>query len=152
MTLLYREIEAPDVPELFRIRTKTRENRVSMEWLARMGITPESVRRSIEDNVRGWVCEDSGKIAGFVMGDGNTGEMLVIALLPEYEGRGIGNELMTRVQDWLFTRGHAELWLTANPDPAVRAHGFYRKLGWRAVEGGREGEEVMKLTQEDARL
>ncbi len=79
------------------------------------------------------------------MGDRSNGEVQVVAVLPEYEGRGIGNSLLTHVQTWLFSEGHEEIWLLANPDPNIRAHGFYRKLGWRTTGAQREGDEVMKL-------
>jgi len=59
-----------------------------------------------------------------------TSEVLVLAVRPEYEKRGVGRELMTRLQEWLWAFGHRELWLWSNPDSSVRAHGFHRKIGW----------------------
>jgi GNAT superfamily N-acetyltransferase len=72
------------------------------------------------------------------MGDRTNGEMWVIAVLPEYEGRGIGSELLTRVEDWLWSEGWEESWLTTDVDPALRAYGFYLAHGWvdDRIEGG----------------
>jgi GNAT superfamily N-acetyltransferase len=88
----------------------------------------------MQTDLAGWLCEDAGKVVGFAMGDRSSGEVVVVAVRPEYEGQGIGHRVLTSLQEWLFAAGHAQLWLRANPDPAVRATGFYRKLGW--VETG----------------
>jgi len=68
---------------------------------------------------------------GFAMGNGLTGEMWVVAVLPEYEGRGIGRALLGRVEAYLRSRGRSRLWLTTDVDPSLRAYGFYRRCGWR---------------------
>ncbi len=64
------------------------------------------------------------------MADRNEGELLVIALLPEYEGRGIGAELMQRAEDWLAENGCTRAWLTTELDQSLRAYGFYKHRGW----------------------
>jgi GNAT superfamily N-acetyltransferase len=38
-------------------------------------------------------------------GDGETCEILVLAVLPEYEGRGIGSKLLAHVVEWLRSVG-----------------------------------------------
>jgi len=145
LTMQYRHMKRQDVDEVLRLRTLTRENALTMEELAGLGITPESTSRLLGQDAKGWVCEESGEILGFAMGDGRSGEVLVLAVLPRHEGRGIGRHLLSSVRDWLFSRGHRELWLLANPDPAVRAHGFYRRLGWRPTGERRGEDEVLKL-------
>ena len=60
----------------------------------------------------------------------NTGEVLVLALLPEYEGHGLGKNMLALVTDKLFSFGIDKLWLAASPNSEIRAHGFYRHLGW----------------------
>jgi ribosomal protein S18 acetylase RimI-like enzyme len=52
--------------------------------------------------------------------------MWVIAVLKEYEGNGIGRRLLRLVEDWLFSEGWDELWLTTDRDETLRAVGFYR--------------------------
>ena len=126
-----RQITDADVAGLFPVRVATRENALSLEELAGFGITEESVRGMLEaDSHRGWLWEEAGRIVGFAMGNRKNGEMWVIALLPAFEGRGIGAQLITRVEDWLWSEGWSEIWLTTDIDPALRAYGFYRKQGW----------------------
>ena len=71
----------------------------------------------------------------------------MLAVLPEYEGRGIGAGLLARAVDWLRERGWRRLWLATNPDPNGRAHGFYRAQGWRPTgeRQARAGDEILVL-------
>jgi len=112
----FRKIEADDVPDLFKVRIATRENTMSMQALADMGITPESTIAALSENAAGWLCEIDSKIVGFSMGDKHTGEMLVVAVLPEYAKQGMGKRLVELIQGWLFSCGHKQLWLQENPD------------------------------------
>jgi GNAT superfamily N-acetyltransferase len=122
-----------------------------MEELAEdYGITPESLAAAMETHVQGWLCEEGGRAVGFAMGDRSNGEVQVVAVLPSHEGRGIGKELLLAVQQWLFAEGHVEIWLRANPDPDVRATGFYRRLGWRRSGDIMGGDEVLRMRREDA--
>lgn len=141
---IIREITINDVNALFELRTKTQENRMTKEDLAALGITPASITNGLRENLKGWLCEDEGTIAGFTMGDAATGEMMVIAILPEYEGRGIGRQLMQRIENWLFSKGHKELWLSEYPDPALRAYHFYRHLGWKPTGIIKNEHQILK--------
>ncbi|WP_255989057.1 GNAT family N-acetyltransferase [Chitinolyticbacter albus] len=142
--MLIRETQLADLPELFRVRAATRENALSVDYLATLGITPESAARSMASGEsRGWLCEIDGRIVGFASGDRSSGEMLVLAVLPEYEGRGIGRALLQRVRDWLADCGCPRVWLAANPDPAGRAHGFYRRCGWQPLGEYSNGDEIL---------
>jgi GNAT superfamily N-acetyltransferase len=126
----FREIIERDVPDLFAVRVATRENALTHEQLAGLGIDEGSVLAMLVETHRGWLCEEDGQIVGFAMGNRENGEMWVIALLPQYEGRGIGAELLTRVEEWLWTEGWEEIWLTTDIDPTLRAYGFYLRQGW----------------------
>jgi ribosomal protein S18 acetylase RimI-like enzyme len=126
----FREITAADVPALFHVRPRTRENALSLEELQRLGITPQSVTESLGQSTRGWVCDDSGQIVAFSMADRATGEFLVIAVLPEYEGKGVGGTLMSLAEEWLAASGCKRAWLSTDLDTTLRAYGFYRKRGW----------------------
>ena len=146
MALTFREMTISDLPEAFAVRLSTVENAVTMGGLEKdYGITPESLSAAMRSHVKGWLCEDSGRVVGFAMGDRSNGEVQVVAVLPDYEGRGIGKNLLDRVKAWLFSEGHEEIWLLANPDPSVRAHGFYRKHGWRATGSRKGDDEVIAL-------
>lgn len=147
MSLVYRPLTANDIPAVFAVRTSTRENTLTMEQLRDdYGVTPESMAVGLAATLRGWLCEEQDEVVAFAIGDGATGEVNVVAVLPGHEGRGIGKALLGRVQDWLFSMGHREIWLLANPDPAIRATGFYRRLGWRRTGEVRGTDEVLTLS------
>ena len=126
----FREITAADVPALFHVRPKTRENAMTLEELQRLAITPQSVTKSLTESTKGWLCEDADQVVAFSMADRATGEFLVIAVLPEYEGKGIGGRLMALTKEWLAASGCTRAWLTTDLDTTLRAYGFYRKHGW----------------------
>jgi GNAT superfamily N-acetyltransferase len=72
--------------------------------------------------------------------------MVVLALLPAHEGRGIGQRLLGRVIAHLGEAGHKRLFLGCAADPATRSFGFYRHLGW--VSTGtfdQAGDEILEL-------
>lgn len=145
MTLSFREMRASDLPAVFELRVSTRENAVTMEELEEdYGITPASLAEAMAADVKGWLCEEEGLVVGFAMGDRSNGEVQVVAVRPGHENRGIGKRLLGLVQTWLYEQGHQEIWLLSNPDSSVRAHGFYRKLGWQPT-GERQGyDEVLR--------
>ena len=114
------------------MRAATRENALSRDQLARMGITAAAITESLAaGTTRGWVCLRDSRIVGFCMGDSARGEVLVLALLPDHERQGIGKALLSRVVDWLRSFDPPRIWLGTSPNPDTRAYGFYRALGWR---------------------
>ena len=147
MSLRFRQMTVTDLPAVFTLRTMTRENTMTMAELADRGVTPDSLAAAMSRSVEGWLCEDGDLVTGFSMGDRANGEVQVVAVHPDYEGRRIGKTLLAHVRDWLFASGHDEIWLMANPDPTIRAYAFYRHLGWEATGEVRDGEEVMVLRQ-----
>jgi len=136
--LPFREITAADAAALFDVRTRTRENSYTLEELEKLGITVEGVVDKLANSHKGWLCTDAERVVGFCMADCSTGEMWVIAVLPEYEGQGIGTRLMGLVEDWLWASGCTRAWLTTDIDTKLRAYGFYRRRGWTdwKVENG----------------
>lgn len=46
---------------------------------------------------------------------------------------------MAQAEAFLFL-DHATIWLTTGADPNLRAHGFYRRLGWREVGFAADGQ------------
>lgn len=120
-----------DVPGLFEVRTSVRENHMSMEELARIGVTPQAVTEMLGTHSRAWVAEEGGRIVAFSMADAARATVFAMFVRPEHEGRGLGRALMREAEAWLFSRGCPEIWLLTDGDPRVRANGFYRRLGWR---------------------
>lgn len=129
-----------DLPDAFRIRTAAKENPFPMEALISVGITEESVTQMLATTHRGWVCEVDENIVGFAMGNRSVGELWVVAVLLEHEGKGIGRRLMHLVQNWLFSEGWEKLWLVTGVAPS-RAFRMYYKLGWQDCGPVGEGVE-----------
>lgn len=130
----FRPIEPADLPEMIEVRGSTRENPLSREALRQLGITEESTARLLRTSHRGWLCEENGRIVGFSIGDAKTGELWVIAVLPGFEGKGVGSRLLQSVEAWLWSHGWNELWLWTSPDRQKRAFTFYQKHGWLVSE------------------
>ncbi|NKI36247.1 GNAT family N-acetyltransferase [Wenzhouxiangella sp. XN79A] len=147
MKIRYRQIVPSDIPSLFAVRIATWHNEHGAAELAELGITPESVGEQLLYSHRGWVAEGEGRVIGFAIGNHLTGEMWVIAVLKEYEGHGIGMRLLASVENWLFSEGWNEIWLTTDPDENYRAVGFYRHLGWKDWKLEPDGDRFMKKTE-----
>ena len=127
----FREIVERDIQDLFIVRTRTHQNCLTLGDLHELGITEESVKVRMQGTYKGWLCEVDGQMVGFAMGDRATGELWVIAVLPEYIGFGIGARLLALVEGWLAESGCTHLWLTTDIDPSLKAYGFYRAHGWK---------------------
>ena len=147
MHLKYRLALPEDAEECVAVRGRTRQNAASEEWLLSIGVSSESWGENIRSGVLpGHVCTVDGKIVGFCFGARETGEIEVIALLPDFENRGIGQELLDRTSDELAKLGHTRLFLGCSPDPASRSHGFYRHLGWRSTGTfDKYGDEILEI-------
>lgn len=147
--LQYRKTRNTDVEALFDVRGKTRENPIPKARLAEMGITPASMIEGLESGeLLGWVCLSDSSVVGFCTGHIATGEVLVLAVLPAFEGQGIGKQLLSRVVADLQQAGANRIWLSADSNSAVRAHGFYRRMGWRpSGEVLANGDEILELYQ-----
>ncbi len=130
MPFQLRDMTEADIPALFHVRPRTRENALSLAQLEGLGITPHSVAQKLQGTFQGWVGTVQGQVVGFCMADRATGELWVIALLPEHEGQGLGGALMGRAEQWLRDAGCTRAWLTTDVDPRLRAYGFYRHRGW----------------------
>src|SRR4051812_27928602 len=60
-----RPIASSDVPETFRVRTATDENRLTSAQLTALGITENSVSEKLRGSCKGWLCEEQGSVVGF---------------------------------------------------------------------------------------
>ena len=136
-----------DVPECLVVRGKTRQNPASEELLRSFGITAASWAENVRSGaLPGHVCIVDRNIVGFCFGVRETGEIQVLAMLPEFENRGIGRTLLDMTARELANQGHTRLFLACSPDPASRSYGFYRHLGWRSTGGfDQYGDEILEL-------
>ena len=145
--LEYRIATPADVAECIDIRGITRENAISAAHLASMGITHESWSKLIQDDaLPGVVCSSETRIIGYCFGDRKSGEIVVLALLPDYEGKGIGRSLLERTSSVLVGQGHSKLFLGCSSDPKSRSFGFYRHLGWCTTNTvDANGDEILEF-------
>ena len=144
----FRRATPADAPALLTVRAATRENPFSIDALAAIGVTAESVARGLESGtLAGWVVEaEAGAVAGFCLADVPAAELWVLAVLPTHEGRGFGRELLARTEQLIWQAGHPSAWLWTSPDPSLRAHGVYLAAGWQEAEL-REGQLFMRKPQ-----
>lgn len=140
-----RVASSADVPALFDVRTSVRENHMSLEALAGVGITPESVAAMLEGDARAWVAADGDEIVAFSMAKASEGTVFAMFIRPGFEGRGLGRALLLEAETWLFAQGHEEIWLLTDADRRVRANGFYRHLGWN--DAGIQEDGQVKFTK-----
>ena len=127
----FRQTIPTDARECVRLRGMTRENAISADRLASLGITQLSWSQDIESGkLSGWIGTDQDEMVGYCFGESTTGEIVVLALLPADEGKGVGRRLLALVTRHLRSVGHRTLFLRCAADPEVRSHGFYRHHGW----------------------
>ena len=131
MTLYYRRASDSDLDICAEIRGATRDNSIDKATLIAIGVTTEIWSPKLENGTYiGMVALDKGEVIAYCYGNTQTGEVLVLAVLPEYEGHGVGKKLLFLVVDCLFSQGLTELWLAAGANSNIRAYGFYRHVGW----------------------
>lgn len=80
-----------DVTGTLEMPGRTRESAVGPDEREQVyGVTQASVRARMAGLLSGWIAEADGAIAGFAMGDAATGEVVGMAMPPEWRGRGSG--------------------------------------------------------------
>lgn len=133
-----------DVDCIFDIRTSVCENHLSRAELAQMGITDETIEQAIAAEDATWIAEVDGTPVGFAMADAEEGSVFAAFIKPEWEGMGLGRQLMEHAERFLFAR-HDTLWLET--DGSSRVHGFYRRLGWLPVKTLENGDGRLQKTK-----
>lgn len=129
------------------LRGRTRQNGASAERLAELGVTEASWSADVQvDRLPGILAMAGEQLAGYCFGDATSGEIVVLALLPEFENQGLGRALLERCMGLMRERGHQRLFLGCSADPASRSHGFYRRLGWQPTgKRDRLGDEELEF-------
>jgi GNAT superfamily N-acetyltransferase len=138
-----RPAAADDMAGISRVRFSVRENESTPEALAALGVTEESVAASFANESRGWVAEDDGRIVGFSIADREKSTIFALFVLPEYEGRGLGAELLSRAVNWLWDHGADAIWPTTGA--GTRAARFYERAGWTRTGADATGELRFEL-------
>ncbi len=132
-----------DIPEMHRIRTSVRENRLANPSL----VQPRDYLTMLAEHGRGWVAESDGRIIGFAVADLSRRNVWALFVDPASEGRGAGRQLHDAMMDWMFAAGAEEVWL--GTDPGTRAERFYRSAGWRFAGGEPNGEARYEMSRDE---
>jgi len=127
MAIQIRDALPSDVKGIFDVRITVKENALTRAELEALGITEESVEAMIVASRCAWVATDGEAIVGFTMVVHEEGYLFAAFVLPEYEGRGIGKQLVLAAEKALFVT-NAVIWLETGK--TTRAAEFYRRLGW----------------------
>lgn len=151
--LHYRAAAPSDTDACIELRGQTRENAFSVAALGAVGITAASWRAGIEQGrALGHVGLHDERLVGYCFGDASTGEILVLAVLPEFEGRGIAKRVLRDTVRDLQARGHARLFLACSADRRHRSHGFYRRMGWASTDTfDANRDEILEYVVDEAR-
>ena len=122
-----------DLPAITRIRTAVTENHLSMEQMAEIGITHDSIAAEMANgDLACWVALGNGETAGFAMADRRDASIFALFMDAAHEGKGHGSALLAACEAWLKQQGHAEARLTTGRD--TKAFAFYRRRGWQETD------------------
>lgn len=95
----------------------------------------ERKKRYKDKTKQTWVAEEDGKIIGFCVAGNENGKnrILAIYVLPSYQGKGIGHQLITQGLKWL---GDRKIYINV-VEYNVNAKNFYKNYGF--IETGAKG-------------
>jgi ribosomal protein S18 acetylase RimI-like enzyme len=88
------------------------------------------------DKDRVWICEDGGKIIGFLLGMHRSEEIAQLRffiLLPGYRGMGLGKKLMEFFMEYLREKKFRSCYLWTTNQQATAAF-IYKKLGFELTK------------------
>jgi ribosomal protein S18 acetylase RimI-like enzyme len=105
----------------------------SPEGYADTALTSHTLARRFT-TMKVFVAEESNRIIGTIacaVHENATGHIRGMAVLPEYQGRGVAEELLQTVEDELRQRGCTRIKLDTTT-PLQRAIRFYERNGYRA--------------------
>lgn len=143
--MLIREIETKDA-ENFRqlIQQVESKSEFMMMEPGERKTAPEQQLRQIEQikkqsNSTVLVAEDQDQLAGYMFAIGGSAKRnrhaayLVIGILPEYRGKGVGTQLFQQMEEWTAANGISRLELTVVTENEAGL-ALYKKQGFE-VEG-----------------
>ena len=112
MPIEYRPAPPELAAEYIELRGLTRENPITEEALRSFGITAKSWAQDIRsEQTQGFIALSGEQMVGNCFGDFRSGEVLVLAVRPAYEGQGIGQRLLALVVELLKRHGYTRLFL-----------------------------------------
>ncbi|WP_282875986.1 GNAT family N-acetyltransferase [Pseudomonas peli] len=134
MKITYRTATADDAAECIKLHIRAKDHYSLGGGLENVETTIKIWQGFIKNKaIIGYVVITEGKICGYCFGSKNTGEIVGVSLLPEYENKGFGRALLTLTVEALQAFGFKRLFLSCTANLAARSYGFYRHLGWKST-------------------
>ncbi|MFM2358053.1 MAG: hypothetical protein RLY16_45 [Bacteroidota bacterium] len=127
-----------DIPAIQIIRNAVKENTLSDPNL----IPDELVEQYLTERGMGWVALKDSAIVGFAIVDFQDPSIWALFIHPDFEGKGIGKQLLQVMLAGYFQQNDHPLWLST--DEKSRAAVFYEKQGWK--NEGPYGKNEIKMT------
>lgn len=137
---MYREAKIEDIKQIQVVRNSVKENALSNPAL----VSDKDCEEFLTVRGKGWVCEIDNTIVGFSIVDLKENNIWALFVKPEFEKKGIGKELYTRMMDWYFDQTKTPVWLGTAPN--TRAEKFYEKLGWVKTGTVNKGETKFEMS------
>ncbi len=144
--MLYREAELKDIEQIQVVRNAVKENRLSDPSL----VPDKDVAEYVKNRGKGWVCEIEKQIVGFAIIDLIANNVWALFIHPNFEAKGIGKKLHSKMMDWYFVHETETVWLGTEPNS--RAEKFYRLQGWKEVGIHGKGEIKFEMSIDDWKL
>lgn len=83
----------------------------------------------VEDQVVGMI---GVRLVHYYEADGVAAQISALVARHDYQGKGIGKQLIAYVEKWALEQGCSSLYLTSGLKPErMQAHEFYKKLGFQ---------------------
>jgi GNAT superfamily N-acetyltransferase len=112
-------------------------------------VTDKDCEEFITIRGKGWVCEIDNQIVGFAIADLKEDNIWALFIHPEFEKKGIGQQLHRIMLDWYFMQKKNKVWLGTAFN--TRAEQFYKKAGWTEVGTHGTKEIKFEMTAEEWR-
>ena len=135
--MIFRQATQEDILPMQVVRNAVKENVLSDPSV----ISNDSYIPYLDTRGMGWVCSIKNQIVGFAILDNQEKNVWALFVSPDFEGRGIAQELQRIMLKEYFAHKQEALWLGTAPN--TRAENFYRESGWREV--GMHGKNEVKF-------
>lgn len=97
-----------------------------------------------------WVCEDEGRIIGFLLGmhrSNESAQLRYFLILPGYRGMGLGKKMMELFMEYLREKNYRHCYLWTTNQQATAAF-IYKKLGFALTEEKPSDDFGMQLMEQ----
>lgn len=138
MNFTIRVATVADVPAMHRVRSKVRENRLSIP----QRISEASYLPYLEAGST-WVAETQTGVVGFAALNASAKSVWALFIDPDAEGNGIGRGLHLRMLTWAQEQGLDRISLST--DRRTRAAQFYKRAGWTEAGTTSDGEAIFEI-------